>query len=794
MFGNLQKFEQTGHTVRLTFEQNRAEVDVIAPDIVHFFAPQKDEHRLSKAVENPPASNTDFHVEDADGLVVITTSKLRVEISRDFHIDIFDTQGRAVCRDYQGEPEPFIRYGGSATGKSFVSAEGHEEAGKNAPMKVSVYKQLDGDTHFYGLGEKTGPLNKKGYHYRMWNTDNPLPHTENFDTLYKSIPFLIALHGETAYGIFFDNTYESYFDMGRDNSAYYYFGAKDGNLDYYFIYGPSLKSVVSGYTSLTGRTPLPQLWALGYQQCRWSYAPKERLLEVAERFRKEHIPCDVLYLDIDYMDGYRVFTYDRERFSDFKGMIRKLKDDGFKVVTIIDPGVKKDAGYAVYEEGLKNGYFITDPDGIPYVNAVWPGDALFPDFSNAKVRAWWADKQQFLIENGVAGVWNDMNEPASFHGPLPDDVQFHNDGYRTDHAEMHNVYGHYMARSAFEGFRKHSDKRPFVITRACYAGTQKYSTIWTGDNQSLWEHLRMSIPQLLNLGLSGFAYAGCDVGGFGFDCTPELLSRWVQVGCFTPLFRNHSSYETRSQEPWAFDEQTKAINQKYIELRYTLLPYLYDALREGEQTGLPVMRPLVLEFQDDPAVTDINDEFLCGSALLVAPVVQQGQRARSVYLPKGANWIDFWTNETFAGGQNILRDAPLDLCPIYVKEGSILPRWPVRQYVGEQAADTLILDVCLPAPGEEVSCTHFTDDGETFAYREGGYNRYEAIVRPDGPGAAVLRVKKTHAGYGNGYRTLHIRCVGKPAAILTSAGKAASPGEAVACPFETDTVELLLRY
>lgn len=778
------RYTQNGNKIRFAFSDGWAEVEAVTPRIIHFFQPHQNEHRASHAVESFPQEEPTVRVMEQADHVIIETSELRILVSDGFHIDIEDTAGNPVCLDYVGAHQPPDRTLDAVTWQSVAEAEGHESIQGVPKMAVSVMKKLENGVHFYGLGEKTGPLNKRGYSYRMWNTDNPHPHTENFDALYKSIPFLIAQRGPVAYGLFFDNSYESYFDMGKENSSYFYFGAKDGNLDYYFIYGPSIKDVVGGYTSLTGRTPLPQLWALGYQQCRWSYAPKERLQNVADRFRKEHIPCDVLYLDIDYMDGYRVFTYDHERFSGFQEMIRKLRADGFKVVTIIDPGVKKDAGYAVYEEGLKNGYFVTDPDGIPYVNAVWPGDALFPDFSNAKVRAWWADKQKFLIDNGVAGVWNDMNEPASFNGPLSDDIQFNHDGYRTTHAEMHNVYGHYMARAAYEGFRKHDGgKRPFVITRACYAGTQKYSTIWTGDNQSLWEHLRMSIPQLLNLGLSGFAYAGCDVGGFGFDCTPELLSRWVQVGCFTPLFRNHAAYGTRSQEPWAFDEQTKAINRKYIELRYTLIPYLYDVMRESEQTGLPVMRPLVLEFQNDPAVADINDEFLCGDALLIAPVVQQGQRTRAVYLPESANWVDFWTHETFAGGQNILRDAPLDLCPIYVKEGSILPRWPVQQYIGEQTPDTLTLDVFLPACGKSSSYTHVTDDGETYAYREGAYNRYEVTAKCDDAGVATFQVKTTHIGCGKGYRMLHVRCFGKSGSVETEK----------TVPFNEDTLAFSVR-
>ena len=525
------------------------------------------------------------------------------------------------------------------------------------------------------------------------------------------------------FGIFFDNTFKSYFDMGKENADYYYFGADNGNLDYYFIGGESLGDILGGYTSLTGKTPMPQLWTLGYQQSRWSYAPHTRVLELKENFRKHDIPCDVIHLDIDYMDNYKVFTWDEERFPEQKKFVKELKEDGFKVVTIIDPGVKKEKNYSIYEEGLKNHYFATDKDGVTYVNKVWPGDSVFPDFSKAETRTWWAKNQKLMLDSGVSGIWNDMNEPASFNGPLPDDVQFENEGRNTDHTEIHNVYGHLMGKATYEGLKENSGKRPFVITRAAYAGSQKYSTVWTGDNQSFWEHLRMSIPMLLNLGMSGMGFCGTDVGGFSFDCTGELLSRWVQVGCFTPLFRNHSCIHTRDQEPWAFDKETLDINRKYIKLRYKLLPYLYDLMWKGENTGLPIMRPLVLHYTSDKNVHEINDQFLFGENILVAPVMEQGKKHRTVYLPEG-KWIDYWTKEVIEGGRLIIKDAPLDTCPMFIKSGSIIPNYPEQNYVGEKEITELTLDIYAG----EGSYTHYLDDGESFAYRNGEYSLYEFTV------------------------------------------------------------------
>lgn len=788
MLGKLNRFKPDGPRVHLEYAHGRALVEAVTPGILRFWAPGERDFGPSAAVENRPPAAVSVQVRGGAGGVTIQTDRLRAVITDDFHVDIFDRDSVPLCRDYRGERAPFARRSGKAdTDRPEASDE--DEPPDPPDMKVLVLKELPEGTNFYGFGEKTGPLNKRGYCYRMWNSDRPQTHTESMRALYQSVPFFLAQRGERAYGIFFDNTFETFFDMGRENSRYYYFGARDGELDYYFLYGPSLREVVGGYTSLTGRTPLPQIWALGYQQCRYSYAPRERFLEIAGEFRRRGIPCDVLYLDIDYMDGYRVFTSDPKRFAGFGQMIRSLRERGFKVVTIIDPGVKKEAGYAVYDEGLKNGYFLTDSDGLPYVNAVWAGDSLFPDFSDPKVRAWWAGKQKFLIENGVAGVWNDMNEPASFYGPLPDDIRFCNDGHPAVHAQMHNVYGHLMAKAAHQGW-KSTGRRPFVITRACYAGTQKYATIWTGDNQSLWEHLRMSLPQLMNIGLSGFGYAGCDVGGFGYDCTPELLARWMQVGCFTPLFRNHSCSLTRSQEPWAFDEATERICKKYIELRYTLLPYFYDGMRECERTGLPLFRPPVLDFQNDPAVWSLNDEFLCGDEMLVAPVVQQGQLARAVYLPGGTGWVDFWTHETFPGGRYIVREAPLDLCPVYLRQGAAIPRWPVQQYVGERPAAGLTLDICLPAPGRRSVHTHWTDDGETFAYREGGYNEYTVTMSRSGSRASI-RVEKTHEGYRGRYESLTFRLMGTPV-VSASGGCTLGEDGSIRVPGETADVAVEL--
>ena len=725
MFGKINDYQIKSNTVIIEFEKRDVSIEIINPYIINFFSKINTNRRNSKAIENLKVDNCEFKVNKFVDYIEIKTEDLVVKIYNNFKVDIFNKFGNIICEDYRGKRDPFIK---NCAGRLDIATQEGHKINEHMDYKIFIPKKLEDNMYFYGFGEKTGHLNKKGYHYINWNTDDPTPHGETYEKLYKSIPFFITIKNKEAFGIFFDNTFETHFDLGKENSNYYYFASVDGNIDYYFIYGPSVENVIKGYTDLTGTTPLPQMWTLGYQQCRWAYCPESNLIDVANKFRQKDIPCDVLYLDIEYMDDFRVFTWDRKKFYDPKKMITNLKRDGFKLVTIIDPGVKVDKGYSIYDEGLENDYFATDKNGIVYTNWVWPGNSVFPDFMNSKVRKWWSNNQKILLDIGVGGIWNDMNEPASFNGPLPDDIKFNEDGNILNHKEVHNVYGHMMSKATYEGIKKYTNKRPFVITRACYSGTQKYSTVWTGDNQSTWEHLRMSIPMLMNLGISGMSFCGTDVGGFGYDCTAELLSRWVQVGAFTPLFRNHTTIYSRDQEPWAFDSITEDIYRKYVKLRYKLIPYIYDNFYTGESDGLPLIRPLLLHYQDDIKTYEINDQFLCGKNIMVAPILEQGKKARIIYLPRGNKWIDYWTKEVYEGGQYIIKETPLDICPIYIKSDSIIPNYPELNYIGEKEIDTLILDVYLEKDGE-IEYIHYQDDNESFGYRDGIYNLYKIFIK-----------------------------------------------------------------
>lgn len=717
--GKIQNTKRNNNRIELTFEKGKIYLEVITENIVRVLDPCWKEDYESIAIETDKSVDTDFNFEFKCGKARLTTSGLKLEVGDNFTFTFYDRNGVELLSTYSGERK--LRQTLSEKSKKLLEAEGHDVADENKDYKVQVLFKRFGDEFFYGMGDKTGFLNKNGYKYENWNSDIPQLHHENMPALYKSIPYvMVKKRSGQPFGLFFDNTFHSYMDFSKESSDYYYYGADNGNLDLYFMIGDKLSDIVEEYTYLTGRAPLPQLWTLGYHQCRWGYESAEDIRRVAHKMRENKIPCESVQYDIDYMEGYRVFTWDEENYEPKGDLIKELSKDGFKAVCIIDPGVKKDEGYFCYVEGIEKDFFAKDTDGEIYVNEVWPGDAVYPDFGRKEVRDWWGENHKRLVNMGMQGIWNDMNEPASFRGPLPLDVQFHIGDRLTDHSEVHNVYGHFMSKATFEGMKRITGKRPLVITRACYAGTQKYSAVWTGDNQSVWSHLRMLIPQLCNLGLSGFTIAGTDIGGFGGDSNPELLSRWIEAAAFCTFFRNHCAKGQIMQEPWEFGDKTVSIYRKYVELHYRFLPYIYDLLHESQETGAPVMRPLVLHYEDDPNTYELNDEFLVGENILVAPVVEQGATKRMVYLPKGT-WVDYWTKERISGGQYIIADAPIDVLPMYIREGSITPMYAPVQYVGEKKYDALELLIA----GDTAKGTHYQDNGEDYKYLDGEYNQYQ---------------------------------------------------------------------
>ncbi len=611
------------------------------------------------------------------------------------------------------------------------------------PGRIRVEKKKLWEKGIYGNGEKYTWLNQMGVKTENYNSDvlfhEPLHHPL-VEEMHTAIPFYIGAAPDQAYGIYFDNSYRTWFDFASNDKQEIGFGAQGGHIDYFFLYGPSVAEVVQNYVFLTGAPPLPGKKFLGYHQSRYSYETQEELLSIAAKLRDHDLPCDVLYLDIAYMEAYKVFTVNRERFADFKGMLERLKEMGYVVVIIVNPGVKVEEGYRVYEEGRRKGYFVTEPGGAIYEGEVWPKPAAYPDFLRAEVRQWWGDFHRELLACGVEAIWNDMNEPADFtrqSATLPDDaVHLTDEGEKRPHAEVHNIYGLLQTQATREALeRLEPTKRPFVLTRAAFAGSQRYAALWTGDNASVWEHLEASVPMILNLGLSGYSFTGADVGGYQGDCSGELLVRWTQLGAFLPFFRNHSEIGTARQEPWAYPEEFFTIIRKYIHLRYRLLTYFYNLMRESSLTGAPAARPLFYHYQDDPETYNLSDQFLLGEHLMVCPVLRPGQKRRLVYLPRGT-WYDFWSEEKLTGNSFITSEAPLETIPLYIKAGTILPYdEPVSGKNTQTATNAKLTMRCYG--GGDGYYRLYIDDGASNLYREGRYSEVEFVMRTGAKGPAV---------------------------------------------------------
>ena len=589
---------------------------------------------------------------------------------------------------------------------------------------VKMSKQSHDGESYFGLGDKPVELNLKGKRFENWVTDS-YAYGKGTDPIYKAIPFYTGLHNKKAYGIFFDNTFRSYFDFSNERRNVTSFWAQGGEMNYYFIYGPQMEDVVANYTDLTGKPhQLPPLWALGFHQCKWSYYPESNVKEITKKFRDLKIPCDAIYLDIDYMEGFRCFTWSKEYFPDPKRMVKELADDGFKTVVIIDPGIKIDKEYSVFKEALDKDYFCKRADG-PYMKGkVWPGECYFPDFTNKKVRDWWSELFRELVEDiGVKGVWNDMNEPAVMEVPnktFPDDVRHEYEGNRCSHRKAHNVYGMQMARATYQGVKKFAyPKRPFVITRAAYSGTQRYCSTWTGDNVATWEHLWIANVQAQRMAMSGFSFAGSDIGGFAEQPQGELFTRWIQLGIFHPFCRVHSSGDHGNQEPWAFDEDVTNIVRKFIELRYQLLPYLYTSFWKYVDEGVPMLKSLVLYDQEDVHTHYRSDEFIFGEQILVCPILEPNAKGRRMFFPRG-KWINYWTDQVVNGGREAWVDADIDSIPMFIKEGAIIPKFPIQQYVGEKDIDEVTLEVYYKK-GKEDS-TLFDDAHDGYDYTKGRYS------------------------------------------------------------------------
>ncbi|MGY2736253.1 TIM-barrel domain-containing protein [Sphingomonas sp. UYP23] len=648
-----------------------------------------------------------------------------------------------------------IGAGGAVT---FETLDGKIISADAAPATVdgkafTLTKRLPITEHFYGLGDKTGGLDRRGKAFVDWNTD-AFGFSSSDDPIYKSIPFFAATGGAGgSYGILLDNTYRTWFDFGHKDAETLAFGGPDGPIDYYFLAGPTLADVTRRYAGLTGRAPLAPKWALGYQQSRYSYMSADEVREIARHLRADRVPTDVIWLDIDYQDRNRPFTTNPKTFPELPKLVADMKAEGIKLVAITDLHIAKvDSGYAPYASGKAADAFVKNPDGSDYVAPVWPGPSVFPDFTQTTSRKWWGTLYKGFLDDGIAGFWNDMNEPAIFNTPtktMPLDTRHRiaSDDFagRTgDHREIHNVYGMQNTRATYDGLLAlRPNERPFVMTRASYAGGQRYSVTWTGDNSATWDHLKLSVHQIINLGLSGFAYSAADVSGFAGGPSPDLLTRWFEIGAFTPVFRDHSATGTPRVEPWVDGPDHLAIRRRFVEERYRLMPYFYALADQNSRLGDPIMRPV---FYDYPSAANMGCDqsmaFTLGKALLIAPPPSPESPQRyDVCLPAGG-WYDYWTGQragtpepTTAGpiqsatqavptehakGDRVSETPRLDRLPVFVRAGTILPRQPLVQSTAQTPSGPLMLDLY---PGEDCVGTLYEDDGTTLAYQRRGYLR-----------------------------------------------------------------------
>lgn len=601
-----------------------------------------------------------------------------------------------------------------------------------------VQWQRQSDMRFYGQGEKVTGLEKSGKRTKFWNADVYADHAMSTivdgqaDPQYASIPYLLIRSGIHWIGILVDHpgavfmdTGSNWFFTGQDDQhapESFWFGADQGVPAFYLISDSDLAMVTRRLQRLVGTTPLPPLWALGHHQCRWGYKGTHDLQQLDQAFARHEFPCDGLWLDIDYMDHYKVFTTHPQHFGDRTAELASLQARGRKIIPILDPGVKVEVGYEVADSGLSQGVFCQNPEGLPYVGFVWPGRTWFPDYSLPHAREWWADYVKQFRDWGFHGAWIDMNDPSVGAAEL-DDMLFQHGQW--PHWTYHNLYATGMAQATHEGFlRAQPDERPFVISRSAAAGSSRWTAVWTGDNVSNWHHLRTSIHGTLNLALSGIPFNAPDVPGFGGHADKALAIAWYKAGFLFPFLRNHSVENSLPQEPWAFGEEALDTIRHVVRLRYKLLPYLYQCWIAQAEQGDAVMRPLFLDFKntDEAALDFIDDQFMIGRAVMQAPLVKPGEQRRLVVLPgaRQERWFDACSGEFLAAGRTIQVESSENSTPMYWREGHILPMQTGDRTSQVNDLSDIELHVMLGRGCHQQATLHYyADDGASYGYQRG---------------------------------------------------------------------------
>lgn len=565
---------------------------------------------------------------------------------------------------------------------------------------ASAYLDVPQGTSLYGGGEVTGPLLRNGQSIKLWNTDSGAYSVDNGKRLYQSHPWVMGVRPDgTSFGILFDTPYKAKLTTTDERINF----ETEGELFRIFVIDrESPQAVIKGLAELIGTMPMVPRWALGYQQCRFSYTPASRVIEVADTFRIKRIPCDVIWMDIDYMDGYRIFTFNPQTFPDPAALNRDLHIRGFHSAWMIDPGAKVDSTYFVYKSGTANDVWVKTAQGKEFHGDAWPGACAFPDFTQPKTVRWWADLYKDFLDKGVDGVWNDVNEPQISNTPtgtMPEDNK-HLGGDKIPagpHLKYHNVYGYLMVKASREGIMKaRPQNRPFILTRSNFLGGQRFAATWTGDNASWESHMTMSVPMILTLGLSGQPFSGADVGGFLFNPDANLFGRWMALGAFYPFSRGHACAGTINKEPWAFGQKVEDVSRMALERRYVLLPYYYTLLHEASETGMPIMRPVFFADPKDTLLRAEEQAFLIGENLLVVP-----EWAQNPALPKG-----IWRNLSLIPGD----DKDSYQAKLKIRGGAIIPTGKIIQNTNEKSLDPLTLLVCLDEKGEAHG-TLYWDEG-----------------------------------------------------------------------------------
>ena len=732
---NLEKigsFERTNRGLSAQLDNEILTLDVVKEDLVRVAISRGgkfDENPTYALATDPLADSVakvDFNVTDSQEKIHLITSAMIIEVVKNpFALNAYRTDGSTIF-------------------ESAHNREGESLAYSYLNDTFAIRRKIGKLDAIYGLGEKTGTFNRRGRDFTMWNLDvlNPTasgeftaahPGTDprsditstEFDPYYMTIPFFYHQDAKTSAisGSYIDNSYRGFYDFTASDT--YEIRFSGGQFTEFIFAGPSMASVLEDYTWLTGRTNLPPLWALGFHQCRWKDYVQADIEGLAKKYRELNIPIDTLWLDIDYMDGYRVFTWDKNRYPDAEGLLESLKSQGIRVITIIDPGVKLDPGYSVYDDGLAKGVFATTESGETYIGQVWPGKTAFPDFVQENTRKWWGALNAEHVKSGIAGIWNDMNEPAT--GEISADSMRFGAG-KFSHERYHNSYALLMAMGTHEGLLDAMPElRTFILSRAGSAGIQRYAANWMGDNMSRFDHLWLSIPMGTALSISGQPFVGADFAGFGENATAELMLRWTQYGALTPFARNHTMAGTVDQYPWSFGKDVENGVRAALELRYRLLPYIYSAFVLASETGAPIQRPLIFDYQYDENVRNMDDQYLFGSNLLVAPIVEDGQREREVYLPAG-EWFNFNTGEHLLGGQTVITEAPLEFIPTFARGGAVLPMLAeAPQSTDGLAPESIELHVFVPVADGEWTSELQEDDGLTYAALED--NRVRTRIR-----------------------------------------------------------------